>query len=514
MSTARSYTPFFASALLMYAVLLIIYPHYQYYIDPDGTAYLTISQRYANGDLQKAINGYWSPWSCWLTAALIKWSTISAVPASWLVNTLGATGFLYISQSFFLKFNVAKQLQWILCATLALFLVYAIFWQSFDDLWECFFLLSALRIMLADRFVKSPVLWVTCGVIGALAYFAKAYAFPFFMLNTCVCSYLLTRGNIKKWLMMSSVTIITVLLCSMPWIAMLHGKYGIWTTSTAGSLNMSWYLVGHPYYREAVDVLIPPVYGDSPSYWEDPYLVSGISPHFWDSSQLLGRQILKIGHNIFKFMVSGLQISVFFPVIFIVALISLFNRKARNLFSANARVLVVSFLLFPLAYFLVNFEARYIWYMLPLAMVMGAITIQGIKLGNKRKVLTCVFPVTFLIYPVWGMNAMYDTGIRDHETGQQLKAMNIEGAFVSMAKPGIERQSMLRIAYFANMQFYDLAGTHQTKADVLTAMDKYPIKYFLVADSITSQSRMSPNERPVLHIDSSKDANVVYITMY
>ncbi len=70
MSTLQKYSPFPVSALLMSVVLWLIYPHYQYYIDPDGTAYLTIAQRYANGDYAQAINGYWSPWACWLTALL------------------------------------------------------------------------------------------------------------------------------------------------------------------------------------------------------------------------------------------------------------------------------------------------------------------------------------------------------------------------------------------------------------------------------------------------------------
>src|SRR3954465_15802580 len=104
-TSSIKYLPFFASAVLMCVVLFFIYPHYQYYIDPDGTAYLTISQRYADGEYAKAINGYWSPWSCWLTALLIK-AGINVIHASWLVNIAGATGFLFIAQSFFLRFNI------------------------------------------------------------------------------------------------------------------------------------------------------------------------------------------------------------------------------------------------------------------------------------------------------------------------------------------------------------------------------------------------------------------------
>jgi hypothetical protein len=72
------------------------YPFNQYYIDPDATAYLTIAQRYAHGDLQRAINGYWSPWSIWLTAALIK-TGIAAFKAAIMVNAIAAVGFLAVN---------------------------------------------------------------------------------------------------------------------------------------------------------------------------------------------------------------------------------------------------------------------------------------------------------------------------------------------------------------------------------------------------------------------------------
>ena len=180
MALIRKYLPFFASAGLLYLLLVLVYPFYQYYVDPDATAYLTIAKRYAGGDYVSAINGYWSPWGCWLTALLLK-AGLLAIPAAIIINSFGALGFLFISHSFFLKFNVESKWQWLFCFTLALFLVYAVFWQSFDDLWECFFLLSCIRIMLSHRFTQNPSLWIVYGFMGTLAYFAKAYSFPFFI---------------------------------------------------------------------------------------------------------------------------------------------------------------------------------------------------------------------------------------------------------------------------------------------------------------------------------------------
>ena len=402
MAALQKYTPFFVSALLLWLLLFSIYPHYQYYIDPDGTAYLTICQRYAQGDYAAAINGYWSPWACWLTAMLIK-AGMAVIPASVIINTLGATGFLYISHSFFLRFKIAKEFTWLLCITLAFFLCYAIFWQSFDDLWECFFLLCVLRIILAAKFNAKPGYWLLCGLLGALAYFAKAYSFPFFIACAFCCTKFVGRDN-KNWLHIFFVFTAVMLCCSLPWMVALHHKYGIWTTSTAGSLNMSWYLVGHPHWKTGINLLVPPAYADSPYYWEDPYVANGITTHFWDSFPLFGRQLMRIGQNIMKLIVSMMQLSILFPFVFVAIIwyaISFIKRPVATLtnFSREVLVIAVSAALFLSGYLLINFESRYIWYLLPLVMAIGALRVQNTAGAKRRKILMVLFPITFSFVP-------------------------------------------------------------------------------------------------------------------
>ena len=476
----QKYMPFFISALLMGTVLYLAFPHYQYYIDPDGTAYLTIAKRYASGD-GRAVNGYWSPWSCWLTAILIK-TGVPAIPASVIINGLGATGFLYISQSFFLKFNIVRTLQWLLNITLALFLCYAVFWQSFDDLWECFFLLSTLRIMLASRFTGTPGLWVAIGALGTLAYFAKAYSFPFFMLNTICCSYFIDK---KTWLKISLTAILVMLLFSLPWILILHHKYGIWTTSTAGTLNTSWYLVGHPQWKQGINLLIPPAYPDSPYYWEDPWLANGVTPHFWNSWHLLGLQALRIGMNILKLLWSMLQLSIFFPIILFLLTRFIGNRKTR--LPDPAFIMAVSAFLFPIGYLSVNFEPRYIWYWVPIGMVSGALLLQDQMTGHGRKktigVLPIVFALSFLIVPTWGMMKMYGEGEQENAIALQLKQLNIHGSFTAITKPGAESQRMERLAYFSGNQLYSIPKQEISVKEVLPDMRRYHVKYLFTTDT-------------------------------
>jgi hypothetical protein len=475
----QKYIPFFASALLMCLLLVIIYPHYQYYIDPDGTAYLTISQRYANGDYFKAINGYWSPWSCWLTAILIKVG-LQPIPASVVINALGATGILFISQSFFLRLSITRKLQWLLNTTLALFLCYAIFWQSFDDLWECFFLLSTLRIILVEDFRNKPALWIACGFIGTLAYFAKAYSFPFFILNVLCCTYFICKDNKVQWLKISFIAITVMVVCSLPWIWLLRAKYNIWTTSTAGTLNTSWYLLGHPVWKDGITNIIPPFYDDSPSYWEDPYMANGVTPHFWDSWHLFGLQFLRIGLNIWKFVVSSFQLSVFFIVIVGYAKWMLFwNRK--TVLSTEMRLIMISSLLFTIGYLPINYEARYLWYMVPLAMVIGGLLIQRITENGLKNILAGLFALSFLVYPAWGLRKMYDVGKADHEIAIELRRMSVHGSFLSIVNPGKEHQQMQRVAYFSGFSYYCVrpAGRNLLRV-LLPEMRRYRVNYYII----------------------------------
>ena len=484
MGAMRKYIPFFLSALLMCLLVYCIYPYLQYYIDPDGTAYLTISKRYARGDYHTAINGYWSPWSCWLTALLIK-TGLEAIPASVAINTIGAAGFLYISQALFLRFNLSRSLQWLMCVTLAFFLCYAVYWQSFDDLWECFFLLTTLRIMLSAHFIEKPVLWVAIGITGTLAYFAKAYSFPFFILNTVCCSYFLTKGDKKLWARISITAVAVMTLCSLPWIWALHQKYGIWTTSTAGTLNTSWYLVGHPHWKAGIDLLLPPPYPDSPNYWEDPWLVNGDTPHFWNSWHLLGLQLLRVGLNIWKFIVSSFQLSVFFIVIVGYTKWRLFWKK--DMADSREKVLMLSFLLFTVGYILVNFESRYLWYMVPLSMVLGGSIIQE-KLGSSNRfvkfLIFGLFAASYLAIPAKSLYEMKSDSYNNANIAYGMPYGDPFGilkgsSFTSNVLPGRQTRAILAAAYLKGAQYYSIPSADTNAVRLLKEINRYRVKNYV-----------------------------------
>jgi hypothetical protein len=474
---------FIVSAILLCVGVYALYPYYQYYVDPDATAYLTIIKRYIAGDYDKAVNGYWSPWSCWLVAGWVKASSWSLMASAVAVNTIGAVAFLWIGHSFFRYFDVKAGLVWLCELTLVVFLSYAVYGQLFDDLWECFFLLAVLRLMLRKDFVRNRWMWVLTGVLGALAYFAKAYAFPFFILNMIVCSRFVTADR-KHAVTICAVSIVVMLVCCFPWVYALHDKYGEWMTGTAGKLNLSWYTVGHPYWKEGITHLVPPVYGDSPYYWEDPYMVNGATPNAFSSLAMLKMQLVRIPFNLFKLMRSMSELSVVFAVIFGAMLAVVLSKKVRSYFPEKMSLVAVSFVIFPLGYMLINFEARYLWYMLPTGMVMGALLLDKVLThftDSKwlRPKLYGLFVLSFIWFPVLELKKMYKVGADDAMLAQRMIKEVQRGSFTVLARSGAQVQGIERVAYFSGSQFYAIPNIDISHEALLKEMAKYHVKYYI-----------------------------------
>jgi hypothetical protein len=501
----RTYLPFAAAALLMSIVVVCIYPYYQYYVDTDATAYLTIAQRYADGEYFKAINGYWSPWSCWLVALLIKAGHQPFVSAIF-VNAVGAGCFLFICQSFFNLFNIPGKRQYIWLSTISLFLAYAVFKQLFDDIWECFFLLAGLRILLMPGFTHRKDLWVWLGISGGFAYYAKAYAFPFFMLNTLCCVFYLTEAWHKSrradWMKISAVSIAVMMVIALPWIAALHEKYGIWITSTAGTLNLSWYPVGHPFYKKGIEYLLPPVYANSPSYWEDPWMVNGVTPHFWNSGALFLRQIARVVYNLTLFVKCLNEMSpLLFPAV-VLSLAVLLSKKLQTLFGKRYTVVALSFLLFPLGFVLINFESRYIWYMLFPGLLLVIVALQyayvGISNNKINTAITLLAAVSFLAWPVWDMKQMYKSGEREYIMAKELQKHGVKGSFTAnvVFGQGNDLEEVSRLAYFSGNPYYNLPKASISYEELLKDIRRHKVNYFFYyhKDEIANRNFVLYNE--------------------
>ena len=485
MSKLRPYYPSILASVVMLVLILLLYPFCGDFIDPDATGYLTIAKRYAEGEYLRAINGYWSPWSCWLTAILVKLG-FAVYESALVINVVGAVALLFVMQSFALAFRLQQRLLWLFNITLAIFLAYAVYKQLFDDIWECSFLLLSLRLLCKKDYASRPRLWIFNGVIGAFAFFSKAYAVPFFVLNTAGCSYLIlqSQGGFVwyRWLKMSTVPMFVMLILGAPWIYALYIKYGEVITSTAGKLNLSWYLVGHPIFAEGIGSLLPPPYADSPYYWEDPYLVNGATPHFYSSAKLFALQIVKVGYNMLKLVSCMNELSALYMFTWLVAIYMLFSKKRILFADKKAKLVAYSFLLFPLGFILINYESRYIWYTMPLSMLIGMLAIQKlVTMFNIAKrmalFLAVVFSCSYLFWPTWDVRSVAAYGDEAREISSVLQKHGVQGSFAINTSAIQQVRVATQVAYRTGSNYYNMPF-EVSFPDILKEMRMYNIKYY------------------------------------
>ena len=455
------YSPFIVSVLLLCALVFLAFPYYRYYVDPDGTSYLTISSRYAAGDYARAVNGLWSPWACWLTALLIK-AGCGEVAAGCIVNTAGAAGFLFGSFLLFRRFSLPRPLQWMFTVVMALFLVFAVYWQSFDDLWQCFFLLAILNFMLSRNYAGRAGLWMVAGALGGLAYFAKAYSFQFLLLFFFVSHWFLSGRNPKKWALMFAVSSAMLALVAFPWIYALHSKYHIWTTSTAGPLNMSWYLVGHPVWKDSIDILLPPVFDNSVYYWEDPWFANGHLAGFMDSPQLFFRQVLRVAYTGLMYVRCLAEVSIVLPLLAAIIVLRLLFPGKFGRPSGLERTVFLFAALLPLGYLMVHIESRYLWSALPVYVVAG-VSLAG--RFRKAGLLHVAFAASLLIFPFVQMVKLFNEGRSEYLFASRLKQAGITHAtIVSDLHPRL----LSKICYFSSNSFFVVSAQ---KTDGVTEPD-------------------------------------------
>jgi hypothetical protein len=296
---------------------------------------------------------------------------------------------------------------------------------------------------------------------------------------------------------MMAIAVVAMMIIALPWIWMLHAKYGVWSTGSAGSLNLSWYLTGTPEYRADLGALLPPPYPDSPYHWEDPFLVNGRALHFWDSPHLFLLQGVRLGYNVLKFFISIGELSGFGLPLWIFGVSLLFSKKLRLRFSNITVLLGLQCAFFPLLYFLINFESRYLWYLVPILMVLGGVIIQhaeSLQEGRLIRLLSIAFTISFMIWPVWKMKEITGVGKREWRMARELKTLGIRGPFVSNLGPGDEgaQASVGRLAYFSGNSWYPAAFPNTPMDSVLADAARYNVRYLYYFDKMDGKDWVIP----------------------
>ncbi|PZF71975.1 glycosyltransferase family 39 protein [Taibaiella soli] len=457
------------------------YHYFQYFIDPDGVNYLTIARRYATGDYLRAVNGLWSPFSPWLIALAMR-QGIDPVTAAHFIN-LGAAVFALCGMFFlFRRFRVPDKIVNAFMLVLPVFLLYSIYKQLFDDLWQVGFLLFYLLLLLSKDFLHRWWKWILCGVLITMAFYAKTYSFYFALLHLPVTVFLLSKKEnrrFKKSIGLLVMVAVVFLMLVSPWLNLMHEKYGSWTISNAGALNTSWSLKGHKTLKDGMTYLVPPSYPDGPSNMEDPSINEGYLNTFLNNFPgSVIKQIGRSGYAVVQGIYVTSEISILMLGIIVATAIFIFFKKDQRLFDDDHKVLLWASLIMPLGYFMLHFEARYIWLLAYVSLIFASVWLAAFRdyINNRRafNIVLAMVVFSYIAYPVYDLKNLFRNGEREYQLSEQIKALHLNGAFTSNSDPDIESI----VAYRTGMPYYTIEFAPPSEKELLQEIRKYNIKYY------------------------------------
>lgn len=239
-----------ARYLLLPAILLAflvqgyrIAPGYSGQMNPDGAGYLTVARQYLDGHTADAVNAYWSPLYSWLLVPFLGAGVDPLLSTKLLAVLIGAGA---IASVWWLMRNLAVPVEYRVIVALTLFPILFYFGMNVTtpDLLVATMLLLYAASMTRRRFGRKWWDGLLSGALGGLAYLAKAYALPVVGLHLAIVSVAWwvrsPRRKRRRVIIHSLTTILTFALVAGAWSAVLSQKYGYFTTGSTGKFNFAY----------------------------------------------------------------------------------------------------------------------------------------------------------------------------------------------------------------------------------------------------------------------------------
>lgn len=493
--------------------------------------YFSIAEKYLAGDLHNAINGYWGPLLAWLLMPFL-YVGISDVLAINLLNL--AIGILTLIGVWKLsgRLEVADSLKGILMVCMLPITLRFSVVQPMDFILVCI-LVFYLYTIFDPGYQKSVGSGFFSGILGALAYLTKAYAFPFFIVHYFIMNILHYFRNgrkeeRRKVLRNAIVGFLFFFLISGVWIMAISDKYGHVTFSTMRDTNFN--APGPDDMGEGLEFGVPVFtegFYEPPNetafvIWEDPSYLRGNPWSPFDS----GRHFKHFIKLTLKNVSDGLKIfesfSTFSMVIIAAFVIMCCTRSREELLSKGTLIYpLFTIVLYSGGYVLFHFEERYVWLSNVLLLVMGGHLLTILFRGDffmsamRRKLLLLFFVLSFIFVPskyvIQVSRGGMDTDMYLMST--DLKMHNISGNIASNREMHSHDawHKTFRLAYWLKSRYYGQSKKGISDTELKEELNKYRIDYYFVwgekpnlPDFLTETQEVTGGNIPELKVFSLK----------
>jgi len=508
--------------LIIYLFIsIILLRFFQYKIAGDEISYIDIAHAYSVGHWENAINGYWSPLYAWLMVPFLFIIGFKPLYGVYISKILEITiGFFIILavRKLGIVFNLDELVLRVFLASLILPIVlFALLYQTPD-------LLLVLVLTLYFSLIYNPSYQtklrygILCGIIGALAYFTKSFAFPFFLVHFVlfnVIFYSKTLKIQKKIIIKNLVLGLTVFfVLSGLWIGTISPKYNQLTISTAGEYNQA--LVGPEYKDNAFDNGISPIYSiglieppnnDTTSIWGD---LSYFKMDKWspfDSWNNFNYEIeLIISNIVYTFNIA--ESFMFVAIIILIAMIFMVtSSKIDGKTRSRLKYLLITMFIYVGGYCLIVPEWRYLWLFFVLLTMSSFIIVDSLHKNhlipiNIRNIFLIFLFCSFIFQPALQISHFANQKDVNYDISKNLELnYNVHGNFASD-----EWDGALTIAYYLNSKYY--GGTKKT--DNATLINQELINNNIDYYFVWNKSRVLMLNNYHVILNDTADGLVVY----
>jgi uncharacterized membrane protein YeaQ/YmgE (transglycosylase-associated protein family) len=483
----------------------------------DVIQYLSISHKYISGDFENAINGVWGPLISWLLIPFLLMNIPDLFCFKILQILIGAIlliGVINFSTKLINSENKIGKEIIILFLGLIFILLYYVFFTGTPDLLLSTCIFYYLGSIISGKYLINKKYGLISGILGALAYYAKAYALPFFIIHFTFVNlyYLVKKPESKETLRFNLISglSVTIILCSV-WIILLSNKYGHFTYSTAGSYNFS--IVGPEYkgiHTFRFDKLYPPINNTATSYWEDPTF---LPVKKWN--------ILNSGGD-FQFyltvIVQNIKRETFYLFAFSPLFLFLLALKIKTLNNKTIMILIASIVVYSVGYLPLFIEERFLILPQILLVIITFFLLNNINnsyfiVGKYKWLLLAVFFASVSYKPVYSLFNNFNTDKEYFILVEKLKYLHINGNFAGLSSKPLTKDwgSTLFLAYEMNSKFYGEINSKLSSDSLYYYLKKDNINYLFVWDQnkiITHPDMHGVLKTEIKFYDSNKNVMI------
>jgi len=500
----NSSLPILLGVLIVYfALTATVYQHARF--TADSTLYINIAQKYLNGNLKDAINGYWGPMLSWLLIPFLYFgsSHVFAVNAlDLIIGVFTIFGVWLLSY----RFGISEKIRGVILISLLPIVLFISLIEPFDFLLFCL-IVYYLVIIFKDEYPSKIYNAVFCGILGAFAYFTKSYAFPFFIAHFTLmniahyirCAEKKDKRNVLRNAIAGIV--IFLIICS-PWILLISNKYNHFTISNMGKGNFANKAPGLPWTGKGFEFGGPVFYEGffappnetAISVWENPsYIWEGRES--WSPLDSFDNFKYFIKHCI-KNLIEGMRIyqsfsrlSIAIIFAYILLIIPPFNKQMLR---GDILYPFFTLVLYTGGYVPFHFEARYLWLVNILLLLMGGYVVnlllknEFFNSNSRKNILIFLFALSFIITPLKSFAQAGKNNINNemYVLGMELKSKyNIQGNIASNREGGAIStheawHKTFRLAYWLNSKYYGQARESISDEELESELKKYDIDYY------------------------------------